>query len=111
MKKKVIVAVSVLLVALLFTGAIFYYNFEIANPNRQPSKHKVIATANLATALNVTEIPRNSPFNVPSPLPYNYLYITGSVSNTGESTAYNAGLHVAAYAADGTLEINMTSSD
>ena len=40
--------------------------------------------------------------------PYNHLYIEGSVTNTGESTAYNAGLHVVAYNSTGTLEINMT---
>ncbi len=46
----------------------------------------------------------------PTPIPYNYLYITGSVNNTGECTAYNSGLLVVAYFADGTLEINMTVS-
>jgi len=45
---------------------------------------------------------------VPSPLPFNYLYITGSVTNVGVGTAFTAGLHVVAYAANGGLEINMT---
>jgi hypothetical protein len=39
---------------------------------------------------------------------FNNLYIRGSVGNTGLGTAYNAGLHVVAYTADGTMEINMT---
>jgi hypothetical protein len=45
---------------------------------------------------------------VHTPVPFNYLFIEGSVTNTGEGTAYNAGLHVVAYGANGTLEINMT---
>jgi hypothetical protein len=39
---------------------------------------------------------------------FNNLVIRGSVGNTGQGTAYNAGLHVVAYTADGTMEINMT---
>ena len=136
MKKKII-AVSVLIVATLFVcaiaGTIFYYNGvvndknskiaslnnEIANLNSQISNLKGqltnltgqttnLTSAYLVTALGVAEVPFNSPDNMPTPLLYNHLYIEGSVTNTGETTAYNAGLHVDAYAANGTLLINMT---
>ena len=39
---------------------------------------------------------------------YYSLFILGSVANTGNMTAYNAGLQVTAYSANGSLEINMT---
>jgi hypothetical protein len=67
-----------------------------------------LTSANLETALGATEVPYNSPHNMPTPLLYNHLYITGSVKNIGKGTAYNAGLQVVAYAANGTLEIDMT---
>ena len=67
-----------------------------------------LTSANLVTSLGVAEVPYNSPNNFPSPLLYNHLLITGSITNTGRGTAYNAGLHVVAYAPDGTLEVNMT---
>ncbi len=63
---------------------------------------------NIVTALGVSEIPYNSPHNYPTPLLFNHLLIMGSVANTGVSTAYNAGLHVVAYQADGKVQINMT---
>jgi hypothetical protein len=88
---------AVLIVTILIIGTIFYY-WETTKP----------ITANLQTTLAISEIPNNSPYNVPSPLPYDYLYITGSVNNTGKGTAYNAGLHVLAYGANGELEINKT---
>ena len=67
-----------------------------------------LTSANLVAALGVTEVPYNSPNNYPSPLLYNHLYISGTVVNTGKGTAHDAGLHVVAYASDGTLEVNMT---
>jgi len=104
MNKKFI-PVAVLILALLLLGTVFYYNEDITNRN---SKGTNLDVANVIADLNITEIPRDYPYNVPSPLPYNYLYITGSAANTGEDTAYNAGLHVAAYNAAGELEINLT---
>ena len=58
--------------------------------------------AHLVGSFGVTEIPAADSMQYPR------LYIEGSVGNTGNSTAYNAGLHVVAYVADGTVEINMT---
>jgi hypothetical protein len=89
-------------------------NNEIANQTSQISSLKgqiiILTSANLETALGVTDVPYDSSHNMPSPLLYNHLFITGSVNNTGKGIAYNAGLNVVAYAANGTLEINMTVS-
>jgi hypothetical protein len=71
-----------------------------------------LTSANLETSLETHEmIGANSSYMgglVATPVPYNYLWIEGSVTNTGKGYAYNAGLHAVAYAADGTLEINIT---
>jgi hypothetical protein len=121
---KKIIAVSFLVIFILFVsaiaGTIFYYNGivnsenskiasqnnEIANLASQISNITAqisnLTTANLVTALVVTEVGVFSPPNA------NYLSITGSVNNTGKGIAYNAGLHVVAYSAAGTVEINMT---
>ena len=118
MNKKIIIAIAVLIVAILFVSAIaetvFYYNNKISNLNSQISKlNAVIAnfpTAHLVASLGIIEILGNesNEMGYPTPIPYNYLYITGSVNNTGEGAALNVGLHVVAYNATGTLEINMT---
>ncbi len=126
MNKKII-AVSVL-IAVLFVSAIAgtlsyynnilaYQNNEIANLTSQISKlNGIIAnypTVNLTAHLAVHELLGNESKDYngkPTPIPYNYLYITGSVSNSGKGTAYNVGLHVVAYDAfsNGTLDINTT---
>ena len=72
-----------------------------------------LTSANLAPTLNVTEEPNNSDLvqmfpSIATSIPYDSLWINGSVTNTGHVAAYNAGLHVVGYAADGTLEVNMT---
>ena len=46
-------------------------------------------------------------FDFPPYLGYNSVYIGGQVTNRGEGTAYNAGIHIVAYS-DGVLETNMT---
>ena len=80
-------------------------NAQIASLNSQMTN---LTSVNIVTALGVTEVPANSPNNYPTPLLYNHLYISGSVTNTGEGTAYNAGLHVVAREADGKVEVDMT---
>ena len=123
MDKKMVVALSALIVAVLFVSAIAVtiiygdrvikdgnskiatINGQIANLNSQILN---LTSANLVTALGVTEVPYNSPNNYPTPLLYNHLYISGSVTNTGEGNAYNAGLHVVAYEVNGKVEVNMT---
>ncbi len=127
MNKKII-AISVLIVAVLFVsaiaGAMSYYNNklayqnnEIANLTSQISKLTgIIAnypTVNLTAHLGVHELLGNESKDYngnPTPIPYNYLYITGTVTNSGKGTAYNVGLHVVAYDAfsNGTLDINAT---
>ena len=80
-------------------------NSQISNLTNQITN---LSTANLTTSLAITEMLYTGPSTQPNAAPYNYLTIQGSVNNTGQGTAYNAGLHVIAYAADGTLEINIT---
>ena len=60
----------------------------------------VTPSANLVSSLITGEYPSSPPPNL--------LNINGNVTNTGEATAYNAGLHVIAYSATRTLEINVT---
>lgn len=57
-------------------------------------------TANLTASLVAVEFPSDPPPN--------FLNLDGSVSNVGNGTAYNAGLHVVAYDAQGVLQINST---
>jgi hypothetical protein len=105
MNKKII-AVSVL-IAIPFVSAIavtiLYYNADIAKQNREK-------TPNLEASLGIVEIQgKNSNFlGKSTPIPYNYLYITGIVNNTGEETAYHAGLIVTGYDANDRLKLNIT---
>ena len=52
--------------------------------------------ANLATALQGNEIV-TSDFAATQSIPFNYFYISGTVTNTGNGTAFEAGLQVIAY--------------
>lgn len=116
-KSKVI---SAIVIAILFvsviSGTVFYYNGRIANLNSEILKLKGeianFPTPNLTATLGIAEILGNESSYMgglaPTPIQYNYLYITGYVNNTGEGTAYNAGLHVVACDATGQLQINMT---
>lgn len=98
MNKKIIVAVSVLCVAIIIAGIIFYYNSQIAN----------LKKAELVTDLDISEITSDLPYNANDPNTYNHLLIRGTVTNMGLSTAYNAGLHVVAVDATGEKVIDMT---
>jgi len=60
-----------------------------------------ISTTDIITKLGATDILGNS--TTP-----NYLLITGTVSYEGESSAYNAGLHIIGLSATDTPVINMT---
>jgi hypothetical protein len=114
---KKITAISFFLVVILFVsaiaGTIVYYKGkiseitllkdEIANLNSQISNLKSqvrnLTSPNLVTALGIKDIQYGLLY---------YLYIKGSMTNTGVGIAYNTGLRVVAYDAQGTLEINMT---
>jgi hypothetical protein len=95
----------------LFVGTIIYYNNQTAKLNGKISilKSEIVnlTTANLVTALGVTEVLGNSSHNIIVQL-YNHLYISGQVNNTGKGTAYNSGLRIVAYDVQGTLEVNIT---
>ncbi len=129
-KQTIIVAAAVALVAVLFLGAIVFYNgllseraSEIGALNIQVAdlRSQIVSlksqvanlsgqTVNLTggylvTALGVREITDRGVYN---PSPFNHLYIQGLVTNVGWGTAYNAGLHVVASDANGKAEVNMT---
>ena len=66
-----------------------------------------LTSANLVTSLNIHEMSgAESSYMeglVPTPVPFNYLWIEGSVINSGKGYALDAGLSVIAYSSDGTL--------
>ena len=74
--------------------------YDISYSGGFPLEMIVTPSANLASSLTTSEYTSSPPPNL--------LNISGNVSNTGETTAYNAGLHVVAYTDTGTLEINVT---
>jgi hypothetical protein len=64
--------------------------------------------ANLTTALQGKEIV-TSDYAATQSIPYNYFYISGTVTNIGNGTAFEAGLHVIAYDTyNRTKDIDMT---
>ncbi len=65
--------------------------------------------ANLTTALQGKEI-ITSNYAATKSIPYNYFYISGTVTNTGNGTAFEVGLQVIAYDVYGnnTRDIDMT---
>jgi hypothetical protein len=71
-----------------------------------------LTSTNLSASLNVHEMIGATSSSmgglIPTPLPYNYLWITGPVTNTGSGYAYNTGLNVIAYTDDGILAVNIT---
>ena len=114
---KRILAVTLIFV-IIFAGVSSYYFYTIYNQDskiaqlntqEQNLKGQItnLTTAYLKTALEENEI-ITSDYAATQSLPYNYLYVSGTVTNTGGGKAFNAGLHVTAYNAAGTLEINMT---
>jgi|GEM_PF-616778 hypothetical protein len=72
----------------------------------------ILTSANLSASLYTHEmIGAESSYMgglVATPVPYNYLWITGSVTNIGGGYAYNSGLHVVAYTDSGALAVNLT---
>lgn len=63
--------------------------------------------ANLTTSLQGKEIVTSN-YAATQSIPYNYFYVSGTVSNAGNGTAFQAGLRVVAYSYNGTQEIDMT---
>jgi hypothetical protein len=117
-------AVTIILVFLLTLTipALIFYGIENTNLKKQIStlddELASYKTANLETALGITEIQtaipsiRNSP-SIDSPDVGNFkvwsnVWITGSVFNSGKSMAYNAGLRVLAFENNSNLLMNTT---
>jgi hypothetical protein len=66
-----------------------------------------INSANLITALGITEVISTSVYNANDPATLNHLFIKGTVSNEGLKTAYNAGLSVSGYDANNASVVNL----
>jgi hypothetical protein len=127
------IAVAVLIIVILFVsafvGTIAYYNglvtdknsqiasldnqisnqsSEIANLTSQvrnlQGQITILTTANLTASISFLETPPARAYGSY----IGFLNLDGSVANVGKSMAYNAGLHVVAYDAQGVLEINAT---
>lgn len=99
-------ALTACIITILSVGMIvlvIYHNSELEKQNNS-SKGQLI------TSLGVVEIKGKDSnlLGTPSPIPHNYLYITGIVNNTAKNTIYNAGFHVIAYDSEGNLMFNMT---
>jgi hypothetical protein len=100
-------AITAFVVAILFVSVIavtiLYHNADITNQKREK-------TPNLEASLDIVEIQgKNSNFlGKSTPIPYNYLYITGIVNNSGKETAYHAGLIVLGYDTNDELTLNIT---
>lgn len=115
---KVRITTVTLIIAILFVSSlgyvIVYYDGKIDALNSKISMlNRTIDSfpkPNLTASLSVDEMLGNNSnaMGTPTPIPYNYLYITGSINNTGQGTAYNAGLNVIAFSANGIVEVNMT---
>jgi hypothetical protein len=118
-----ILVVAVLLITLLFT--ILYYNNIVSDNNSKISALESqvnylnneidglmektngssgagnLTAPSLYTSLGVTEITGTNGLN-------NRLWIQGIVTNLGEGTAFNSGLHITAHSSNGTIVLNIT---
>lgn len=110
---------GVAIVAALFAGMALYYNNIINERDSQiallnseiaslESEITNLKKPDLVTALGISESISSLPYNENDPSIYNRLLISGTVTNFGLSTAYNAGLHVVAVDVTGEVVINMT---
>lgn len=130
---KLRIAITALIVTILFVGAIagtiVYYNAILSEKNSKISllnseipklniqisnlKNQIVnlTSPNLVTTLTTQEILEFSPEYPGGPhytIPYNFVQITGTVTNTGGGTAYNSGMHVVGYDLNGVLVANTT---
>lgn len=132
-KRKVKLA---LIVAILFvssiTGTVFYYNRIVNGNNSEMTvlNHKIINLKDEIPSLNsnISSL-KSQVSNLTSPhlvatittqeysgilvleegSAYNYVEITGSVTNTGGGTAFNAGLHVVGHYSDANVTVPLDS--
>ena len=121
MKRKTL-ALSLLIglfAAGLFVGTILYFENRISEMDAQiNSLDSQIKSLNseifdklehpyVVTNLAITEIMNDESYNENDPATYNHLLISGTVTNEGFSTAYNAGLNVTAMDSSGQVVVNM----
>jgi outer membrane murein-binding lipoprotein Lpp len=83
----------------LLNNQIENLNNEVSNLSAQVANLTSLSGVSIQTYLGVKDLDGSG---------YYFLDIAGSVLNVGDSTAFHPGLHVVAYDAQGTLEINMT---
>ena len=87
-------------------------NSHIANLTNQVSNLTAevsnLTSADLVTGLVEIETPSSPPIGELNGIPYSCFMINGSITNTNQHIAFNAGLHIVANSSNGTLEINMT---
>jgi hypothetical protein len=89
-------------------------NPQTTTSNDQSVAQEATPPTELSAILNETVVKNNLVLvTIPPETPvyniqYDSLWINGSVTNEGQTSAINAGLHVEAYAADGSIKINMT---
>jgi hypothetical protein len=130
MNKKIPVSVLIaILFVSAFTGISLYFNGELNDRNSKiallnkqvanltsqvsdlSSQVTNLTSPNLVPTLSTQEIPKFSQEYLGGPnytIPFNFVQITGTVTNTGISTAFDVGLHVIGYDLNGTLIANIT---
>jgi hypothetical protein len=113
-KDGIIWALTVTIFAILFVGAILYYNNQLdelkAHVGILNSQTVNLQKPDLVTSLGIYEKlnATNSTYIENDPSTYNHLLIEGTVTNMGLGTAYHAGLHVIARTITGEVVIDMT---
>jgi len=98
--KKAIVLLIVSILVVGFVATVIYYRPQV-NPSPLIARYRVVEMGNNEDLMAM--FPELNPEYV-----YECLWIHGNVTNSGEETAYNTGLMVLAYAADGGLRFNTT---
>jgi len=114
MKKTTIVVSLVLLLLLALTIATsVFYNIENANLRKQVAslqeEIRLVKSANIVTALGITEVPLTPTSPNSWDRNYSHLWITGSVFNSGGGMAIGVGLNILAYDESGKVLLNVTA--
>ena len=111
-KDAIIIALSVIVVVLLFVSVMEYYTIQLGERDSEIASLEEeisgLKKPDLVTALGISERLSNLAYDENDPRTYNHLLISGTVTNMGLGTAVNAGLHVEAVSITGELVINMT---
>ena len=126
---KLVIAALVIATLLVLTGMITYLNNVVDQKDRELSSlqsqipqlnSQISSTENqinnltlpkLVVTITTQEIWKFSQEYLGGPnytIPYDFLQVSGSITNTGGGTAYDVGLHVIGYDMNGLLETNVT---